>query len=160
MIRLTRMDWGHLDEDTLELTFTQDSQIAHLCNEDLVGEGVLLSDLLGQLSDRLRALQLEIKVRMLSDGATEYAGPAGTATLKASRSYDPFKLDTLLELLPEQELVEDGALTPAHEKTVAVERKWNMTKLRKFGRRGKAIRAVFEDALTEGGHRVEFKPHG
>ena len=162
MNRITRLNLQYTDDETGEmdeagLMIGQDFE--ELDNDSLISQGAALGSLMGLLSERLRAVQLEMKGRMMADGATEYVGPDGTATLKASRSYDAFTLDTLLELLPEHELVDGGALTLAYEKTVEMERRWNMTKLRKFGRRGQAIRDVFDAALTESGHRVEFKPN-
>ena len=125
-------------------------------NDSLIQEAVVLSNLAGLIGDRLNTIRLEMKIRLQGDGATEYVGSYGAAILKASPSYDANVLDMLLELLPEKELTDAGALTLAHEKTVDVERKWNMTRLRKFGRRGQAIRDVFDAARTEGGHRVVF----
>ena len=70
-------------------------------------------------------------------------------------SYDPDKLDALKELLPEDELVEAGALALEHEetKTTVVPRRWNATKLKGFAKRGAVIRGIIEGARTIEGAR-------
>ena len=73
----------------------------------------------------------ELKQRMEVDRATVYKSAAGTAEIKTTNTYDPSTLDAVLELLPQQEYVDAGALVPEHEeKTKTVKRKWNVTKLR------------------------------
>ena len=95
---------------------------------------------------------------MEADGATECVTDAGTAELKESKSfYDQDSLDTLLEHLQEAELVGSGALTPEHEVTETVARKWNATKLKRYRKRGREIREIIDDARQVGGYRLEVR---
>ena len=74
--------------------------------------------------------KVELKRRMEVDRATVYKSAAGTAEIKTTNIYDHSTLDAVLELLPQQEYVDAGALDPEHEETQTVKRKWNVTKLR------------------------------
>ena len=127
-------------------------------NEGLVSTVLHLGALSVLVGDLLREIRLELRLRMEREGATQYVGPAGTAELKElGVSYEPTVLDTLLEHLPEAELVEAQALVPEHEETTTVPRRWNVTKLKPFGKRGRVIQEIIEESRVVGGHRVEVK---
>ena len=101
---------------------------------------------------------MELRQRLEQDGATEYVGPQGSATLKErGASYDPARLETLLEYLEEEELVKAQALVPEHEETRVVPRKWNATKLKPFAKRGRDIRETIETARMVGGYNLSVK---
>lgn len=117
----------------------------------LVRNIVLLQDVRREMTQVSHLFELELRRKMEADGATEFPGGAGTATLKeVGAKYDPHKLDTLLEVLDKDELVADGALVEAHEEVRQVPRTWNATKLRKFTRRGQAIADVIAGARIPG----------
>ena len=127
-------------------------------NDTLVSTALNLEALSSLVLDLQGEIRFELKGRMQLDGATEYVGPSGTAEIKeVGASYEPTALDTLLEHLPEAELAEAQALVPEHEETKTVPRRWNVTKLKPFGRRGAAIREIIEGARVVGGHRLEVK---
>ena len=124
-------------------------------SEALVAEGLSAQLVLNEARSRLGHIQMELKKRLEADGATEFVAPSGSVRIKeGSATYDQTKLDTLLELLAENELVEKGALTLAHEETVQVARKWNATKLKPFERRGQAVKDAMAAARIPGNPTV------
>lgn len=124
-------------------------------------DGQIIEDLLEleKLNRLIRVyaddLRFALKLRMEKRGATEVVTKQGTAALKDNRPYySQPDLDVLLELLPEEELVDAGAYVPEHEKTETVERKWNATKLKRFAKRGRDIKDVIEGARRVDGQRL------
>lgn len=127
-------------------------------NDDLIREYLLLRRLRDAASSRMHSQCLALQQRMEQDGATEFVGGAGTATLKEKGvTYDSHKLDSLLEFLSREELVKSGALTLAHTRTVEVPRSWNATKLRPFRKRGRDVAEAIDGARSVGGHEVSIK---
>ena len=117
----------------------------------LVNEGLVLQAVGRAVGERLGKLRLELLRRMQADKATELVTKNGVVKVKETgSSYDQSRLDTLLEYLEQEELVEAGALTLEHEKTESVPRAWNVTKLRAFGKRGEAIQKVINGARIAG----------
>lgn len=158
--RLEAASWDLVDQDTgeVESLRLETSIIDKLENDQIVADLVNLGSLLKGLQLLQEDLRMELKGRMELDGATEYVGPSGKAELKEfGASYEPTTLDTLLEHLPEAELAEAQALVPEHEETKTVPRRWNVTKLKPFGKRGQAIREIIEGARVVSGHRLEVK---
>ena len=125
---------------------------------ELVREAVGLISVQRDIAERLGRCRFTLQREMKATGATEYVCDGGVAVLQERGvSYDPDKLDALKELLPEDELVEAGALALEHEetKTTVVPRRWNATKLKGFAKRGAVIRGIIEGARTIEGHVVE-----
>jgi hypothetical protein len=102
-------------------------------------------------------LEVEIIASMQRDGATEWADGPHMATLKVSNSYVQDKLAPILELVPEADLVTGKAYMPSHEKTIQVEPRWNLTKLKPFTRRGRAIQDVIDAATIKGAPRLRVE---
>ena len=106
--------------------------------------------------DRVGYLEMILKIEMEKAGATEFVGKEGTARLvEKGGSYDFNILDTLLEYLDEQDVVALGALLPAHQETIEVKRKWNLTKTKPLAKRGSDIREVIEKARVPGAYVVD-----
>ena len=142
---------GEMRNLRLEASFTDEME-----NDQIVADLVNLSSFLEGLQLLQEDLRFELQRRMEQDGATEYVGPYGKAELKEfGATYEPTVLDTLLEHLPEANLIEAQALVPEHE--VTMPRRWNVTKLKSFGKRGKAIREIIESARVVRGHRLVVK---
>jgi hypothetical protein len=91
----------------------------------------------------------EIQVRMEGDGATVLDHPTHDVALKEGKvEYVQSILDGILEYVSEAGVISTYALIPEHSEVVP--RKWNMTKLKPFAKRGKDIREVIERARSVG----------
>lgn len=159
--QINAAEWSTVDLNTGELLYCSYETFAvrRAENSRLVEEILKLEQVLPIMAVTADKLRLELKRRMEQDGATEYVGSLGKAVLKESRAtYDPAMLDTLLEYLQPEELVETGALVPEHEETRTVGRKWNATKLKPFAKRGRVIRDAIDAARVTGSPYLEV--HG
>ena len=126
--------------------------------DDLVREIALIRRIVEPLQARLELVQAEVQFRMEDRGATEHVAPAGTVTLKPRAAhYDQYRLDALLELLDEGELVGSGALVPEHTENLMVRRKYHVTKLKRFARRGREIVRIIEGARRVPGYTFQFE---
>ena len=124
-------------------------------NDTLITRWGELRDEIGPLRDEQLRVEADLQRNMENDGATEFAGDHGTATLKAPISYDHDVLDGLYEFIDPGTLAEQGAVRPAH--TEIVPRKWNVTKLKPLAKRGKDIRAIIEASRIEGRGKLSIK---
>ena len=97
----------------------------------------------------------ELTRLMQSEGATEAVSDTNKATLTASNTYDAGKLHAVLEGVPEQDLVDALAYTPAHEEKRIVGARWNATKLKPFGKRGLPVQEAIDSARVEGEPRLK-----
>ena len=77
---------------------------------------------------------------------------AGTPT------WDYPKLRGVLEYLDPVALEAARAWTPEHSKTVVVKEKWNMTRLKPFGKQSGDAQEVIEDARIPGRARLKIRP--
>ena len=161
--KLDRVRWMTVDEDGViseEAVRLVVGAPTGEAPERLIDHAIDLQALARVVSEALEDIQVEIRGIMKADEATEIVSPRGVALLRPNRpSYDPDALDAVKVLIPEEELVEAGALVPEHEETNLVLRKWNVTRLKPFGKRGKAIRKVIEGARHISGYRLEVKPN-
>jgi len=98
----------------------------------------------------------ELTRMMQSEGATEAVSDTHKATLTATNSYDHGKLHSVLELVPEADLVDAAAYLPEHEETRTVQARWNATKLKPFGKRGAAVQEAIDAARVEGEPRLRL----
>jgi hypothetical protein len=122
-----------------------DNDLGLMDNETLILEWITLRDTIEPLRDRMLTVEFRLQKNMETEGATEYSGASGRAELlTGSPRIDQDKLDAIYEYLDPLELAEAGAVKPAH--TVDVERKWNMTKLKPFARRGRQVADIIEAA--------------
>ena len=103
--------------------------------------------------DHHRRLSWELTRAMEADGATEAVSDSHVASLEPKSKYDPNLLHTVLEFVPEEELVDSGAYVPEHQTTVPAA--WNATRLKPFGKRGSAIKKVIESARIEQDPRLK-----
>jgi len=101
-------------------------------------------------NEKLDRLKWNLKREMEQEGASESVSDTHKATLTASNSYDAGKLFAVLEVVPEQDLVDARAYTPAHEETRIVSARWNATKLKPFGKRGAAVQEAIDSARITG----------
>ena len=133
------------------------NQLSHLTNDQLLEAWVVAAGELDKWQDRVGRIEWMLQRKMEADGATEFVSPAGTAEIKTSTSYDHSKLTPILELVHSFDLIEAGAYTPEMEKIVEVPASWNVTKLKPFGKRGRAVDAVIEAAKVPGKTRLVIK---
>jgi hypothetical protein len=101
-------------------------------------------------NEKLDRLKWNLKREMEQEGASESVSDTYKATLTASNSYDAGKLFAVLEVVPEQDLVDARAYTPAHEEKRIVSARWNATKLKPFGKRGAAVQEAIDSARITG----------
>ena len=127
-------------------------------NDELVVEILILEQVVKEASVRISEAKNEIIRRMTKDVSTELMTKAGLVKLNAKSTYDPKVLDKVLEYLDRDELVERGAYEPRRQVTETKERKWNMTKLRPFGKRGKVVQDVLERAKIPGTPSMKIEP--
>ena len=114
-------------------------------NDSLMDEYREVMAELDPLVERRKLIEFHLQKNMENDGATEFVGSGGKAVIeKGSARSDHDNLDALYEYLMPHELAEAGAVVPAH--TEEVPRKYNLTKLKPFARRGKEIAAIIEGA--------------
>ena len=158
---LGNLRWQVVDQDTGEVQAFLVPPMMDLDaydNDALIKQLVGLEGLQALLGDRYGRMEHELTRRLDLDEATEYVGPDGSVKLEDyGISYDPLKLDRLLEVIPESELIESKALVPAHEERTQVDRKWNVVKVKKFAKRGKEPRQIIEGARVIKGQRVKVK---
>ncbi len=88
----------------------------------------------------------ELRKRMEAEGAQERTVGGYKLTYKQPTTTDKSRLQTLLEVIPEEELVALGAYTPEHQEPVAAS--WNMTKVKPLIRHSAEARHVIEGAQT------------
>ena len=98
----------------------------------------------------------ELTRMMQEEGATEAVSDTHKATLTATNSYDASRLHAVLEVVPEQDLVDAKAYVPEHEETRTVQAKWNATKLKPFSKRGVAVQEAIASARIEGEPRLKL----
>jgi len=98
----------------------------------------------------------ELTRMMQAEGATEAVSDTHKATLTATNSYDQGKLHSVLELVPEADLVDAAAYVPEHEETRTVQARWNATRLKPFAKRGVAVQEAIASARVEGEPRLKL----
>jgi hypothetical protein len=98
----------------------------------------------------------ELTRMMQEEGATEAVSDTHKATLTATNSYDASRLHAVLEVVPEQDLVDAAAYVPEHEETRTVQAKWNATRLKPFAKRGVAVQEAIASARIEGEPRLRI----
>ena len=98
----------------------------------------------------------ELTRLMQEEGATEAVSDTHKVTLTATNSYDQGKLHSVLELVPEADLVDAAAYVPEHEETRTVQARWNATKLKPFAKRGVAVQEAIASARVEGEPRLKL----
>ena len=98
----------------------------------------------------------ELTRMMQSEGATEAVSDTHKASLTATNSYDASRLHAVLEVVPEQDLVDAAAYVPEHEETRTVQAKWNATRLKPFAKRGVAVQEAIASARIEGEPRLKL----
>ena len=131
------------DGEPVELVWTDEHD--RMTTADLIDEAIRVLSIAKAADRHLGILNHRILGAMQDDEATETLGRIGKAQLSTRTGrYDPDRLDSILEYVPREELIEAGALIP--EREVVQPRRWNATHLRAFGKRGKAIREVIESA--------------
>jgi len=122
------------------------------CEAPLLKRYANVMEQLDALSEARKDLEAEIIESMERDDATEWVDGKFTAVLKYTRGYYQDKLDAILEAVPESELLAKGALVPEH--TQIVPAKWNMTKLKPFAKRGRAVQATIDSAAYISGVKL------
>lgn len=144
---------AHTEEEALAafITWVQQGVMPSLIRDYVEHEAELQ-----QAKDRLDIIAMEITQRMNADGATVVDDPTYDVEIKRTHGYDEAKLYTLMEYIPHGELIKAGALIPEHEETVL--EKWNATKVKPFGKRGKDVRDTIDAARYVKSTRLSIKP--
>ena len=157
-LRLVTED-GEIIDASLPTSTPSTEAMAKAASDWLVATA-LQAQAIAQAADRAMGIcKVELKRRMEVDRATVYKSAAGTAEIKTTNIYDPNTLDAVLELLPQQEFEQAGALVPEYDETITIKRKWNVTKLRPFKKRNADIDDIIERAKRIGSVDVVVKPN-
>ncbi|KKN78130.1 hypothetical protein LCGC14_0353570 [marine sediment metagenome] len=109
------------------------------------------------MQKRQNEIQMILYDQMVRDDATMIPHPTYTVELKKTLAYDPSKLNALRELVDPAELESSGAFIPAHQDTVDVPDKWNMTKVKPFSKYGGDVKATIEDSAYVSATRLSIK---
>lgn len=131
---------------------------ASMATAELINEYVLATNLAAEVADRRDRIEFALRVQMEQDGAQEAVSATHKATMKTQVRYDQSRLFSILEMLPEAELVDARAYIPEHDETRTVPASFNMTKLKPFSRRGRDIEAAIEGSKRNGATRLSVKP--
>ena len=126
-------------------------------SEHLIAELVRLNQTIAELTEQQGRIEMELVRIMINAGATSIPHPTHQVVLKTTLSYDPSRLHALRELIDPQELEDAGAYIPAHQQTVNVPEKWNLTHLKKFQKYGADVRKVIENAAYVQASKLTIK---
>lgn len=128
-----------------------------MITEILVNKYMQLDRIIEQLQKRQNEIQMTLYDQMVRDDATMIPHPTYTVELKKTLAYDPSKLAALRELVDPAELESSGAFIPAHQDTINVPDKWNMTKVKPFSKYGGEVKATIEGAAYVSATRLSIK---
>ncbi len=128
-----------------------------MTTEILVNKYMQLDRIIEQLQKRQNEIQMALYDQMVRDNATMIPHPTYTVELKQTLAYDPSKLAALHELVDPAELESSGAFIPAHQDTVDVPEKWNMTKVKPFTKYGGEVKATIEGSAYVSGRKLSIK---
>ena len=99
---------------------------------------------LGTLRHNLGVLQSRADQLKRKTGASVFVGDSHELHIEGTPQTDKTKLTPLLELIPPEDLVREGAVVMAHKETIDVPDKWNLTRLKPFRKYGKKINEIIE----------------
>ena len=85
-----------------------------------------------------------VKAFMNMKNAEEIIDETNVVTMVKSYDYDKTGLKPLLEKIPTEDLILSGAYTPAGEKLIQVDEKWDIRILNKFKKRGQEVSDLLE----------------
>lgn len=126
-------------------------------HQTLINKHIQLERIITTLQERKGRLEVELQTYMESEQATVILHPTHKVELKQTLAYDPSKLAALRELVDPAELEKSGAFIPAHQDTIDVPDKWNMTKVKPLGKYGGDVKATIEGAAYVSGVKLSIK---
>lgn len=126
-------------------------------HQALINKHIQLTRIMTTLQERKGRIEMELHQYMETEEAKVILHPTHDIELKESRAYDHSKLAALRELVDPVELEGSGAFTPAHQDTVDVPEKWNMTKVKPFIKYGGEIKATIENSAYVSGVKLSIK---
>ncbi len=141
----------------MQITIDDTGALPHqdMTTHALINEHVMLQQKLTELQAWAHGTEFSLIQRLLADGASEATSNTHKAEIKQSTSYDKGILHGMFELVERIDLIDAGAYKPAHKETADVAADWNMTYLKKFGKRGQAIKDLIERAKKLGRPRLK-----
>lgn len=90
-------------------------------------------------------------------GASVFVGDSHELHIKPNLKTDKTKLTPLLELVPPEDLIREGAVVLAHKETIDVPDKWNLTRLKPFKKYGKKISDIIDSCYIGGSNSYKLK---
>ena len=123
--------------------------------QEQINELIALKLRVLDLQTQVNFIEWELQQQMERDKATAIPHPTHKVELKKTLAYDPSKLAALRELIDPKELESSGAFTPEHEETRTVLERWNMTKVKPFGKYA-GVKAVIKDAAFVASTRLNI----
>ena len=134
---------------SVEAIAAKDSQPLISLHQRLKGEREELTVVIGRI-------ERELARRMEAKKATKLPHPEYDVKGSRKVTYRDDILMRLLELSPEQELVDAKAYEPAHEKTISVPATFNMTHTKPLANLGEEHAEIIQDAKLEGPLEVKI----
>jgi hypothetical protein len=135
-----------------------EAELTFLDNDALVAEHVKLKVRLEATQLAIYEVEKELLRRLEMDEATELVTNTHKAEIKRTIHYDYIILGGMFELVPQAELIEARAFTPAHQITADVMAKWNITHLNRFKKRGQDVRDLIDRARKLGRASLKVTP--
>ena len=132
--------------------------VENVTDQSLVSRWAELRDEVEGKRAALFAIEVELRQRMLRNGATEIAHPDYSVKLKLGvPSYDGMRLLPLLEMdVPEAALKK--AYIPEHPETRTVPARWDGHGLVALQKLGGMVAQIIEDATFRSDPKLEIKP--
>jgi hypothetical protein len=112
------------------------------------------------LDVELHRLRNEVRLASNESGAEEFVSDDYVIQIGFRKHHDRSTWHAVKEFIPEEELIEEGVLKPAHSETVHVPEQWDLGKLKRFFKRGDAIRKIVERSTFDDGFFVKVARKG
>tara|TARA_Y100000296_G_scaffold53429_1_gene61205 strand:+ start:325 stop:765 length:441 start_codon:yes stop_codon:yes gene_type:complete len=124
---------------------------------DLVGWWWLVRDRIDREKGTMGRIEMELTRRMEADGATVLPDNTYDVELVSKYDYDRSKLAGIREFVPEADLIESGAYTPEHEKSISVPESWDMRHVKPLAKRGNDVRDIIDGSRIQVSRKLVIK---
>jgi hypothetical protein len=119
---------------------TPDKQV----ESGVVKEYIAAKDNLDEAYHRFDKAKSVARSFMNSRKAEEIIDDTHVIRLKENFDYDKTRLKQILEMVPQEDLINSGGYTPATTRMTEVPEKWDMRKILQFRRRGEDIARLLD----------------
>ena len=112
---------------------------------DIVKEYIAAKDNLEQAYHRFDKAKSVTRSFMDNRRAEEIIDDTHVIRLKENFEYDKARLKQILEMVPQEDLINSGGYIPSTTKMTEVPEKWDMRKILQFRRRGEDVSRLLEE---------------